>query len=158
MVAIRIPSERNHPSRWLFANGKKEEPGLIQCSGNQREGGFLLWPYRNIATPSAAVRGLYSQALEQRTHSRKTFPLTASQTQPGPSHFLAAFSVFTRYKYKQIKHKKAVCGDVEWTDYDNCCNCLFVCFLSLQCSRRTLSNTSKSIHNRVGQVDTFGNF
>ena len=39
-MTIRIPSERNHPSRWLFANGQKRGGGWFSA-GNQREGGFL---------------------------------------------------------------------------------------------------------------------
>ena len=71
-----------------FLQKRKKEGGWFSA-GNQRQGGFL--PHRNIATPSAPVRGLYSQALEERGHipvkPAHSPASSSSQTQHGSFWF-----------------------------------------------------------------------
>ena len=66
------------PKKLAFCKRAKKRGGWFSA-GNQRQGGFL--PHRNIATPSAPVRGLYSQALEERGHIPVKPAPASSQTQ-----------------------------------------------------------------------------
>ena len=66
------------PKKLAFCKRAKKRGGWFSV-GNQRQGGFL--PHRNIATPSAPVRGLYSQALEERGH----IPVKPAHSPASPS-------------------------------------------------------------------------